>query len=176
MKFTQFDVFAVAFLMAGCSGSAPSPPPLETQFIKVLSDADQRYSESKSNKIAQSKIFPERSAAICQLFGDNVTVADWIGEVAVVQSWGKKANLTVKIGDGFFFRPRLHSGYGESMIAPSSPLFAKIEHLRRGDRVRFAGNFLSGAKIGCLRESSITEIGSIIEPEFLFNFEHVDPI
>jgi hypothetical protein len=65
-----------------------------------------------------------------------------------------------------------------TLIQPSSPLFAKASQLKEGQKVRFSGTFFNevDGSVGCLAESSLTLDGKISEPEFIFRFADVSAL
>jgi hypothetical protein len=61
-----------------------------------------------------------------------------------------------------------------TLLEPGSAPHTQAVDLRPGQSVEFSGTFLAGDK-DCFRESSITQRGSMSEPEWIFRFQTITP-
>jgi hypothetical protein len=54
-------------------------------------------------------------------------------------------------------------------------MFAKASALKEGQWVTFSGSFRR-EEADCIRESSVTLEGSLLEPEFIIRFTDINPM
>lgn len=154
-----------------------SIPSKEAALISVVTDFAGRY-ESAPNEFAKSAMRRERATAIAQITSAEDAISDWVGTLAGMTTTHdgngaiavKAANarrLTIKTWNNSF------SDIGDATLIPSgSPLYSDIEKLHVGQLVIFSGKFIEG-KQDFLKEASMTEAGSMGDPEFLFRFSSI---
>ncbi len=63
----------------------------------------------------------------------------------------------------------------QTLIEPSSPLFATASSLKEGDAVVFSGTFFPD-QTDCVQEKGLSLEGSMTEPDFLFRFTAISPL
>ena len=61
-----------------------------------------------------------------------------------------------------------------TLISPESPVYEQVSRLAIGTTVVFSGSFLS-SEMDYVEEASVTEEGSMMEPELIFRFEAIRP-
>jgi hypothetical protein len=103
---------------------------------------------------------------------------DWSGQVTSLKTNSEgKAALAVALPCDVVLKTSV-SAIGDAgrntLIPQGSPLYTKLAALRNGQRVRVAGTFFSTDQDGYF-ELSLTEKGSMTEPEFLVRFLDVVP-
>src|SRR5262245_45408202 len=126
-----------------------------------------RTAQDNDNDIQRNKLAIERNDSLCKM---DPTVMDWFGEIysvktGLVDYQNKEASITVKIGDTFWFVMR--------DIKNDDPMFSTLGFLNRGDKIRFDGEFIATEKCN-MKEKSITQSGSMRDPEFLFRFTRIE--
>jgi hypothetical protein len=153
-------------------------PSEESDLLSVLSVFRSRY-EDAPNEFQKSTIRKERARELARIVPDHSAV-DWIGTVSRLQTTSEgdgvlilKAygNTWITIGTWNNSLSDLRSG---TLIPASSPLYEQAANLFVGQIVKFSGRFGSSG-LDFLQESSLTEAGSMNEPEFIFTFTSVEP-
>lgn len=158
--------------------SEPSLPTKQTEFISIINGARDAYSNA-ANEMLEGKVRVDRKQKLCKLLNRG-RVDGWIGTIHELGSSSEgKGTLAIEI-DNEGIRIKTWSNdfsdiVDNSMINPNSTLFEMVSHMREGDRVMFSGGFYQ-SKEDCFREVSITQQGSVMDPEFLFRFSAVKAI
>jgi hypothetical protein len=152
-------------------------PSDEAATVAAVEAAREQYA-SAANDMAKGASRPTRAKAICAAL-NGLSIDGWVGRVAKLDSNGEgKGVLSVQIGHDVFAKTwnNAISDIGaNTLIEPSSPLFAAASRLRVGQLVRFGGSLFQD-EADCIREASLTFSGSIREPEFIFKFTSISPI
>lgn len=130
------------------------------------------------NELRKSKIRAERRAALQKLM-PNRGVKDWIGKLTTMRTTGKgNAYIEIELEEGMIVKT-MNNEFSDSglrtLINMESKLFSQIENLQEGDLIKFSGEFGSKEQ-DYLWETSMTELGSMTEPEFLFRFTAIKGI
>jgi hypothetical protein len=60
-----------------------------------------------------------------------------------------------------------------TLIPQTSKTYDTLSELGRGKRIKFSGSFINGDEKNGFRESSLSEQGSMTDPEFIFRFSQV---
>ena len=185
-----------------CCDNTTGFPKREIDFLQMLEHFGDEYSKAVlSNDILANDIFHARATEFCKFSSSGLEVTDWVGYMGHVNEVGASAALGVQIargeryGGGGTGLYRLvtwniealvfSEGSDATLITPSSPLFPLVSKLVYGERVRFSGTFFPGrpkgmltygheAWEGCVLELSMTQFGSMSEPEFLFRFTSIE--
>jgi hypothetical protein len=152
-------------------------PTEETLFISTVSSYRRRYGEAL-NEFQKSAVRKERATALARVLPGR-SAEDWIGEISSMTTTsdgdgslsvrlpGSNPPITVKTWNNGL------SDIGSGTLIPSgSPLYEQVAHLAIGNKVTFGGAFSSG-NLDYMREASLTEAGSMNEPEFIFTFTSV---
>jgi len=151
-------------------------PTDEEQFIWIIRSSKGRY-EAASNEFQKSTVRRERAAALAGILRGR-SVDGWVGRVSSMRTTGDgEGVLSIKpLGYDSITIKTWNNGLSdigsETLIPAGSPLYEQVSHLTVGNRVIFAGTFGSG-DLDYLKESSMTEAGSMDAPEFIFTFASV---
>lgn len=158
---------------------AAPPPPFPEDEIDLISTVNwfQARYVAAANEFQKSTIRRERQAAIAAIFPSRY-VSGWIGQIATMQTTSdgrgilslkllRGANISVEtMNNGF-------SDIGSDTLIPAgSPLYDQVSRLAVGDEVVFSGTFAASNR-DYIEEISVTEEGSMTEPDFIFTFASV---
>jgi hypothetical protein len=152
-------------------------PERQRQFVDMIDNFAARYRQTP-NEMAQGALRPQRANAICSLMGRDTSVRAWIGKVKKMSSNNEgKGVLEISISPSASVKTWNNSlsDIGDhTLLEPGSAPHTEAVDLRPGQSVEFSGTFLAGDK-DCFRESSITQRGSMSEPEWIFRFQTITP-
>jgi hypothetical protein len=158
-------------------GTESPMPDRQRQFIDVLDDFAARYSQAP-NEMAQGALRPQRAKAICSLMNRDGEVRGWVGKVKKMSSNNEgKGVIEISISPRASVKTwnNALSDIGDhTLLEPGSLSHTQAVELRPGQSVEFSGTFPLGDK-DCLRESSLTQRGSMSEPEWIFRFQTITP-
>jgi hypothetical protein len=151
-------------------------PTDERDLISAISEFKSRYHDAP-NEFQKSAIRRERAGAIARIVPDH-SVTKWIGTISRMQttsdgngilSINPAGEKSISIGT---WNNSLSDIGSRTLIPAASPLYEQISHLSIGDIVRFSGTFESAVS-DFLKESSLTEAGSMAQPDFIFTFSNI---
>ena len=158
-------------------------PTDESALAKMVFDGAAAY-VAAPNDMLKAKTVHDRSVAMCTLFHGGA-VKDWYGTVDQIDGDDRgNGILGVLVGTYFRLHPwnsgilddlEAATSHKRSMIPAGSPLFDIAASLRKGQTIKFDGEFFPD-KTTCLRETSLTRDGSMRAPEFLFRFTRIELI
>ncbi|HJU20473.1 MAG TPA: peptidoglycan-binding protein [Stellaceae bacterium] len=153
--------------------SAPIPAD-EQAFIDVVHEARQKY-EAASNDMAKGGVRAWRKEAICRTLS-SLEVMDWKGTIYNLSSNSDgKGVVEISIAPDIYVET-MNNAFSDipyhTLIDPGSDVFQKLSAMRKGDEVIFSGEFPS-SDVDCTAEASVTQAGSMTEPEFLFRFSSI---
>lgn len=158
--------------------SSPTPTTDETQSTlpesqkDFLSQISSAHAESRTvaNSLAFNELLDLRNNQLTEVSN----VEGWFGTILGVQEMQGKGGVSIDIG-GTTILAGVHLTYGlDTLIDPSKrAIYNELLELRRGDRVQFSGRFV--VYRGALVEMSYTGSGAIETPEFLFEFDAIQP-
>lgn len=155
-----------------------SVPTAQKQLIDTINSFSLQY-ERASNEFQKSAVRRERSSAIETLL-TNLSISDWVGTVDSMTTTGEgNGAFSVKLAGSNRIKVRTRNNQlsdigSHTLISPTSPVYNQVASLASGQKVIFSGIFLRG-RHDYLQESSITEEGSMTDPEFIFSFSSVSP-
>lgn len=186
MKKTSWVVagIAVAFV-SGCSGSdqaAISHPATQQEFSLLNSKCKAMYAEGL-NDIQKSLAFNQCNKDRLQ-FSRERKISGWVGEITDISTDQGAEVVSVTLNtttDGFRMSfgtvtNRVSDYATDSMITPKNPLFNVLAQMKEGELVSFDASFLPHPESSRgLWESSLTERGSMDEPEFSVRFTDIRP-
>jgi hypothetical protein len=138
---------------------------------------------SAKNDIKRSSVF-NNAANWSENFKDNLFNANdyWYGKIIDIRTdqGGTKAAIEIRstkygIQIDYETDNELFTVYDELIIKKGSKLYNQISDLEIDQYVKFKFNFIDGGNRGVF-EKSITEEGSITEPEFVVKFITIEPI
>lgn len=156
-------------------------PPIEQQFCDAVNAATSQYNQASSagsNQLKLSKLRSVRRAAILgAVHGKNAK--DWVGTIDGMETTSDgKAVLDVKLPCGVSVKT-WNNGLSDisdnTLIPQSSPVYDTISNLAKNSAITFSGKFFSNDVNG-FKEISVTEEGSMSDPEFLFRFAAVSAL
>lgn len=139
-------------------------------FIRIIEEQRNGYNAGET-ELQKTLTRIKRAKRLCD-FG-SLNVESWVGKVSRVSSDSEgNAGLEVDLGHQTVLKS-FGSLFGVgTMETPTSPIYEKLIALRKGDKIRFSGQFIQN-KQDCFRELSLTERGSMLEPEFEFDFSEI---
>jgi len=147
-------------------------------FVSTLLSFRAKY-HAAPNEFQKSTIRRERAQTLSGIF-PSMAVSEWIGTISSMQttSDGKGVLSITPLGQKAISIRTWNNGLSDissgTLIAVGSSLYEQVSRLSVGERVFFSGQFHQRA-MDYLEESSLTEEGSMEEPEFIFTFETVRP-
>jgi hypothetical protein len=146
----------------------------EAAFISAIGDAKSEYNNG-SNDLIKGAARVHRRERLCQLV-QSMAVRGWTGTVAELSSSSSgKGVLVVSIGPQITVATTnndFSDSIDHTLLDPSSNVFKQAVSLSKGQRVSFSGFFLP-SKTDCVEERSLTQDGSMTDPEFNFRFSDV---
>lgn len=154
-------------------------PADETELISTVAYSKTEY-DGAQNEFQKSAIRRQRAEALARIFPNRAAI-EWIGTISSMQTTSDgQGILAVKLlGDKAITIRTSSTGLSDAftgtLIPAGSPLYDEISRLSVGQNVVFSGTFGLG-ELDYLNESSITEAGSMNEPEFIFRFASVRPV
>lgn len=153
-------------------------PPQEAHLISIISDSSSRY-DSANNDFQKGAERVKRAKAICNSLPSR-SAKNWIGTVEDLSSTSDGYGvLSIRISDHITVSTNNNKfsdslGTMKTLVMPDSPVFQKMASLSKGQTVMFSGVF-APAQNDCLEELSITQSGSMSDPEFEMKFTDVSP-
>jgi len=147
-------------------------PADEAAFISINQDAKHRWQDAL-NDIQREPIPNARNMALCAV---PVNVSEWTGHVGRVGTYlgSNQASLSVALVPNITLRTEGDLQNKGSKIQRGTRLFDAVSKLAAGQSVTFSGYFIKGDKT-CLQETSLTNSGSLTDPEFQFVFRDIRP-
>jgi hypothetical protein len=154
--------------LSACSNK--EMPPDELVFARIISHWREAYSEAR-NDFQREPMRAARGSELCQKV--NPTVNQWSGTVhKIFATSDNEAYIQIRIST--------HARLGPELISRDVRLFQSVKNLGDGDRVVVSGRFIRvvdnpkyANKADCFRESSLTEGGSLDDPEYDFLFSEI---
>lgn len=153
-------------------------PPQEARLISIVSDSSSGY-DSANNDFQKGAERVKRAKAICNSIPSR-SAKNWVGTVEDLSSTSDGYGvLSIRISDHITVSTnnnKLSDSLGtlKTLVVPDSPVFQKMANLSKGQKVIFSGVF-APAQNDCLEELSITQSGSMSDPEFEIRFTDVSP-
>ena len=155
------------------SKEADRLPKNEMEFIQLNEYTKDQW-KNAPNEIQQERMRSDRDQSLCQ---HTRTVTNWIGTVDSVGSYwslddAPPASFGVKLNQNITLRTEGSTQDSGTKIIRGTALYNSIGRLTKGQKVIFSGEFLPGAKT-CFDETSFTDNGSIMDPNYIFKFTEV---
>ena len=150
----------------------PTQAAIEAEFVSVLERSKRRY-DAAPNEFQKSTVRRERMAELGRTMTSR-TAVDWIGTVARLETNGSGNGILRVHPLGYDWIVIETLPFGETVIPAGSPLYEQVALLSVGNKVIFSGVFGDNNQ-DYLAEMSLTEAGSMDEPEFKFKFSSVKP-
>jgi hypothetical protein len=156
-------------------------PPLQRSFTSMVESFVPRYNVADT-QIRKTNVRFERRDAIVRYFSGQRSLhfQRWAGEVHDLKTeTDGKASLSIKL-DGSdtviqTWNNSLSDSASDTMISRADDLYSSLADIKNGDEVTVSGTFIVefGAGPDYVRESSLTESGSMTSPEFIVKFSQI---
>lgn len=147
----------------------------EVSFIAIVSESMKAYNAA-SNDMAKGGVRAARKEKLCKLLPKLTNVTNWQGTIQELSSNSDgKGVVSVKIANSIYVKTWNNSFSdisSHTLINPSSSVFRKLSSKAKGDDILFSGSFIESGP-DCIEEGSLTQSGSVTEPEFIFKFSDV---
>ena len=128
-----------------------------------------------ATEMAQEAARPARAKAICAAI-KTPQVSGWVGEVETLSSNSDGLGvLAIRIAKGVLVKTwnnAISDTSNKTLIDPESAVFKKAVILKKGQLVKFAGQFIRD-DTDCFREGSLSLKGSLTQPEYIFRFADI---
>ena len=152
-------------------------PTEQQEFISTIEQFSKEY-ESADNELKKSAIRTKRGEAFKSVLKNSRNFSNWVGIVKTMETTRKgKANFGVEIeGTGITLsnmNNELSDMFDNTLIEQNSPLYQTISELKKGDKVFVSGEFLKSINNDYIYELSMTEGGSMENPDFIVKFKDV---
>jgi len=150
-------------------------PVEQQQFVGVVVPFVKQY-EAAPNELKKSALRSERRKALASAL-QTFEFTDWVGTIVTMETTSEgKAHLAIKLQSCPIkiqnWNNELSDLGSNTLIAKGSDLFNAVADLAEGKVVKVSGTFRKGAK-DHIEEQSLTEDGSMTEPEFTVKFSKV---
>jgi hypothetical protein len=152
--------------------------PDQVAFHKNLTDFASKYIDA-DNEMKKSKVYREMGSFMKGYLSGR-TFSNWEGKLTKIGTTegGKKAYITIE--SNFSDKEIAYKTWNNelsdlgtnSMLNLSSAVYKQVENLSEGDIVVFSGSFIYDDK-KTFAESSLTEIGTVTDPEFIIKFSSI---
>lgn len=169
---------ATRLASAGQSDVAASQLNREQRFIQTVESASDQFATS-TNDMAKGMSRVQRAKQICDVL-QGMRVDGWFGSVETLSSSSAgKGVLVIRIAPHITLGT-VNNDLSESLspvptlIGADSPVLPAAAGLSPKQTVRFSGTFVR-AGADCAYEKSLTQAGSMTDPEFLFQFSSLQP-
>ena len=175
MRLTLCAIVCIASLV-GCDSDESLPtPPAEAQFISTVERYISLY-KSASNELQKSSLRTQRAKELEGLVRDR-NISGWVGTLReMTTTSGGDAAIVIQLPRSSIrvrtWNNTFSDVLGATLIKHGSSLYNQIAVLSKGNAVKFEGSFLIDVR-DWVKEASVTENGSMTEPEFLFRFADV---
>lgn len=167
----------------------PPPPPAsiqtmvaaEVEFCNIIRETSKQYeslADQGANELKLSKMRTIRKSSLRMALRSG-KVKNWTGTLKALSTTSEgKAHVAVELPCETVvsvqtWNNELSDMSDKTLIPQSSPIFDKVAELKVGQKVIFDGQFLPDDKNGFV-EQSISEAGSLKEPEFSFRFSNIE--
>lgn len=152
-------------------------PTNQIDFENVVTKFIEPYKQAK-NELKKSSIRSERMSAISNTL-DGFAVIEWVGKINDLSTNSEgKAILSIRITPDIEIKTwnnALSDISAKTLIDQNSNLYNQLMELEIGENVKFSGVFFS-SEDNFIQETSLTEEGSMMNPEFSMKFSTVTPI
>lgn len=149
-------------------------PAQEAALVRAVTQFAVAY-DAASNDFAKGAQRQARARAICSILSGR-SVQNWTGHIQSLSSSSSGDGvLSVTIAENVTLKTYNNSFSDMSdntLIKESAPFYANLSQAKEGASVTFSGNF-SNSTEDCIKEGSLTQAGSMREPEFIFRFSDV---
>jgi len=151
-------------------------PQSQLSFIEVVESFYEPYDDAP-NELKKSALRTQRKNSIGSILG-NRRASEWIGTLKDMQTNSEgKAFIEIKLEGAESIVIKTWSNafsdiMDNTLIENGSSLYNAIADLSKGDIVVFSGTFVPDDR-DFIREGSVTERGSMTDPEFILKFSSI---
>ena len=149
-------------------------PDDQARFIGIVRVSQGKVGSTR-NDLQRAQLRDERASELRKNFTE-VRVKDWTGSIVDITTNSEGLGvLSIRIADNILVKTwnNAISDIGsETLIPKESKLYKELLHLNIGDQVLFSGTFLQSDR-DHFQESSVTTIGMLESPEYIFRFQTV---
>ena len=147
-------------------------PDTERDFMQLLLDGAADY-KAAPNELKKSSIKKTRDKKIDALLDGSGTFSNWYAVLSEMGTTSEgDAYITVSLPDQLLTLKTWNNGLSDisdkTLIKNGSPLYEVVSNLEEGQYVAVSGNIL--------QEGSVTEAGSMQDPEFIVRFNDIKPV
>ncbi|MCX7135575.1 MAG: hypothetical protein NTW47_02670 [Proteobacteria bacterium] len=146
----------------------------QQQFLLAIEKARRTYTAA-TNDLLKGAARVQRKNDICAVLKTR-SLTGWIGKLTTLSSNSNgKGVISVSIGENVAlgtFNNAFSDLSSNTLLEPGSSVYQNAIQLTPGDQVVFSGAFFLD-DADCTKEKSLTMRGSIMEPEFLFQFTSI---
>ena len=154
--------------------SSVNKPDKQVQFEKIVMKYVSIYKQAK-NELQKSSSQAKRSSEIATLLS-SFQIQSWAGTIKELSTNTEgKAILSVRINPNIEIKTwnnALSDILANTLIEQNSQLYNQLMELSIGRQVYFSGSFFNGDK-DYIEETSMTEEGAMVNPEFLMKFTNI---
>jgi len=158
-------------------------PEKQNALISISEQFASRYAVA-SNELQKSALRSKRKDALCNVFGEGLEFTDWIGSIKTMSTTGDgNAHIAISLKGAKATRivicnnnNEMSDALGNSTLIPKgTELYESVSSLNEGQQVRVSG-FFQKADQDFIMEQSLTERGSMTEPEYNVKFLKIGPL
>lgn len=172
--------FPLLVLAAPSAAFPQAMPPDQAAFCRAVETGITQYRAAISqgvNELKKTNLRTARKRAIQQALG-SLKVSGWVGQVASMGTTSDGlAYVAVQIPCGatiMTWNNGLSDIGDATLIRNGSALYGAVADLSDKQAITFSGRFVA-AREDYVKESSLTESGSMTDPEFIFRFASIAP-
>tara|TARA_B100000686_G_C16608125_1_gene872332 strand:- start:391 stop:987 length:597 start_codon:yes stop_codon:yes gene_type:complete len=170
----------------GSSNSVSNSKPSKTvipisdqqkKFIEIINNFKSDYGNAK-NELKKSALRTKRKKALAELFGNDLSV-QFVGKINRLSTTREQnAHLSISLlGTNYITISNWNNEMSdigtESLIKSGSSLYDTVADLGEDITVKFTGSLFSDSD-DHIEEKSISESGSMTDPEFLIKFSSIE--
>jgi|GEM_PF-689006 len=156
---------------------AINKPGIQSQLEGVVTKYISQYKQAK-NELQKSSLRSKRRGDIAATV-TNFQIQNWVGTISELSTNSEgKAILSIRINPNIEIKTwnnALSDIASNTLIDQNSDLYNQLIELAVGQQIYFSGYFLNGDE-DYLQETSMTEEGAMVNPEFLMKFTNVSTI
>ncbi|MCL2609713.1 MAG: SH3 domain-containing protein [Treponema sp.] len=150
-------------------------PDSQKNFEKITMGHHAEFTRANRNELQESTARNNRMRALRQ--AGTGTAGNWVGKVDDIGTNNDgKAILTIRLNENTSvatWNNALSDIVDGTLIPPGTPLFNSVASLRKGQTVRFSGNFFPGNELDHLRTQGLTVRDAMRDTTFLMKFTAV---
>ena len=152
-------------------------PAEQRRFVEAVATHTTLFANA-ANDMAKGATRPARARALCAAL-PSLQVANWVGRIETLSSNSDGLGvLGVEIAPQVVLKTWNNSfsdSADRTLLQPDSRAFQAVSGLSKGRLVRFSGTLFRGSA-DCFHETSMTQAGSMTNPEFVFRFSDIEPM